>query len=196
MRLLLPSSMTTNSTTTEMNTPKVLYTASEISSGNAAAIHGPMNGMNRSAKHSTPQSTKLGNDVPICASSVDEVTSSDDLNHRAPYTPELVLAEALSKSSKQKFRFQKNFNYWETEKFVESRYTPEVVAKLTGLTGDSLAAFMMVYPMPYEYARVVSDLELKMWVRNNYKEWIKSPQLPEYLRQESLRDSAARTLGH
>src|SRR6185503_4860405 len=44
---------------------------------------------------------KLGNDVPICASSVDEVTSSDDLNHRAPHTPELVLAEALSKCAAQ-----------------------------------------------------------------------------------------------
>jgi hypothetical protein len=107
-------------------------------------------------------------------------------------SPVTLIAEKLSKRSKRIFNFQKSFNYWEDVKYIESRYTPEMVSSLTGLKGDSLAYFMNAYPMAFDYARVVSDLELKMWVRNNYKAWIKSPDLPAFIRKQAQLDS---TLG-
>ena len=45
---------------------------------------------------------------------------------------------------------------------------------MTGFTGDTIGHFMYAYPMPYEFARSASDLELKMWIRNNSKEWLKN----------------------
>ena len=86
-------------------------------------------------------------------------------------SPVTFVAEKLSKRSKQIFNFQKSFNYWEDLKFIESRYSPELVASLTGLQGDTLAFFMNSNPMPFDYARAASDLEIKLWIREHYKAW-------------------------
>jgi len=90
-------------------------------------------------------------------------------------SPFSYVAERLSKSSKRLYRFQKNYEVWEDERFIDTRYTPKLVTALTGLEGDSLANFMNSNPMPYDYARTATELELKMWIRFHYKEWIKNP---------------------
>jgi hypothetical protein len=87
-------------------------------------------------------------------------------------SPVTLLAEKLSKRSKQIFRFQQEFNYWEDQRYIDTRYTPELVGALTRLEGDTLASFMNAYPMPHDYARAASELELKMWIRTNYREWL------------------------
>lgn len=87
-------------------------------------------------------------------------------------SPVSLLAEKLSRRSKQIERFQKDFRYFEKERFIDTRYTPELVQSLTDLSGDTLANFMNAYPMPYDYARAASDLELKMWIRTNFRDWL------------------------
>ncbi len=91
------------------------------------------------------------------------------------FSPASALAEQFNKKSKQRTRFQENFKKWEGQKFVDTRYTPEEVTALTGLTGDTLAAFMNAYPMPYDYARAATDLEIKMWIKYNYRQWKQKP---------------------
>ncbi len=98
--------------------------------------------------------------------------------HASAMSPVSFIAERLSKKSKQIFNFQKQYNYWEDQKFIDSRYTPEVVSQLTNLQGDTVAYFMNAYPMPYDYSRAASDLEVKMWIRDNYREWLKHPVYP------------------
>lgn len=93
--------------------------------------------------------------------------------HASVMSPVSFIAEKFSKSSKQVFRFQKNYEKWETDRFIDSRYTPELVTSLTGLTGDSLGHFMNTYPMEEDYARAATELEIKMWVRSNFREWKK-----------------------
>ena len=88
-------------------------------------------------------------------------------------SPFSFVAEKFNKRSKQLFKFQKNFVKWEEEKFIDTRYTPMLVHEMTGMTGDSIGYFMAAYPMPYDYARAASELELKMWIRYYHKEWIK-----------------------
>jgi hypothetical protein len=95
--------------------------------------------------------------------------------HPSPImNPASALAEKFSKRAKIVYRFQKTFAAGEIEKFVDSRYSPRLVTQLTGITGDSIGHFMYAYPMPYDFARAASDLEIKMWIRSNYKEWIKN----------------------
>ena len=95
--------------------------------------------------------------------------------HANPFnSPFSAIAEKFSKTSKRTFQFQKDFIAGETEKFIDSRYTPELVNKLTGATGDSVGHFMYAYPMPYDFCRTATDLELKMWIRSSYKEWAKN----------------------
>lgn len=93
-------------------------------------------------------------------------------------SPVTALAELFSKRSKQIYRFQKSFNYWETQKFIESRYSASLVEQLTGLKGDTLAYFINANPIPYDYARAASELELKVWIRDRYREWLKHPVYP------------------
>lgn len=91
-------------------------------------------------------------------------------------SPVSLIADKFSKRRKRIYAFQKSFNYWENQLFIDSRYTPEAVSKLTGLTGDTLAHFMNANPMPVDYARTATDLELKMWIRYNYKQWLNKPK--------------------
>lgn len=88
-------------------------------------------------------------------------------------SPVSFLAERLSRKQRAIFRFQKNFEKMEKEQFADSRYTPEMVNTLTNLTGDTLAYFMRQYPIPYDYVRTATALELKMWVRYNFKDFMK-----------------------
>ncbi|MEI8279809.1 MAG: hypothetical protein WCG87_08580 [Bacteroidota bacterium] len=96
--------------------------------------------------------------------------------HASVMSPASFIAERLSKRSKQVFKFQKNFVKWEQQQYIDYRYTPEIVQKQTGLEGDTLAYFMNSYPLSVDFARAATDLELKMWIRNNYKAWIKKPE--------------------
>lgn len=88
-------------------------------------------------------------------------------------SPFSFVAEKFSRRSKQIFKFQKKFSQWEDERYVDTRYTPELVEKMTGLSGDSVGHFMNAYPMPYDYARAATELEMKMWIKYNYKAWMK-----------------------
>jgi hypothetical protein len=37
---------------------------------------------------------------------------------------------------------------------------------------------MNTYPMDYEFARTATDLELKMWIRHNYKDYLLKKMQP------------------
>lgn len=97
------------------------------------------------------------------------------LPHASPFnSPISAIAQLFAPTTKQTFRFQKNYAKWESQLFIDSRYSPELVTQLTGLTGDSLGNFMNASPMPYDYARTATELEIKMWIRYNYKQWLKN----------------------
>ena len=88
-------------------------------------------------------------------------------------SPASALAELFSKRAKSIYRFQKEFAAGEIEKFVDTRYTPELVTELTKLEGDDIGHFMYAYPMAYDFAREATDLEIKIWIRENFKTWAK-----------------------
>ncbi|GAA4459529.1 hypothetical protein GCM10023093_00650 [Nemorincola caseinilytica] len=94
-------------------------------------------------------------------------------------SPVSAIAEKFSKKAKRTYQFQEDFANAELQKFIDTRYTPDVVTSVTGLTGDSIGYFMYAYPMPYEFARNATGLEIKMWVRDNYKQWMRklSPEV-------------------
>jgi len=82
--------------------------------------------------------------------------------------------QKMSRSYKRNKRFKENFKKDQEQKYIDSRYKPELVTALTGLTGDTLIHFMNSYPMEYAFARAATDLELKAWIRDNYREYIKA----------------------
>jgi len=100
-------------------------------------------------------------------------------------SPVTLIAEKISTRSRKIFKFQESFAYWESQKFIESRYSPELVGRLTGLKGDSLAFFINQNPMPYDFARAASDLEIKLWIREKFRAWKPSNPLEDPVRPDS-----------
>lgn len=99
-------------------------------------------------------------------------------------SPVSAIAELFNKKARMAYAFQKQFVADEENRFIDTRYTTTLVGQLTGLTGDSIAHFMYESPMPYDYARNASDLEIKMWIRNAYKEWKQRQDTGAAMRKE------------
>lgn len=81
--------------------------------------------------------------------------------------------QKMSKSYKQNKKFKENFQREQEQKYIDTRYTQKLTSALTGITGDSLAMFMNTYPLEYKFARTATDLEIKMWIRGNYRDYMK-----------------------
>ncbi len=79
--------------------------------------------------------------------------------------------QKMSKSYKQNKQFKEDFQHDIEQKFIDTRYTQALVKELTGLTGDDLVHFMNSYPMDYDFARHGTDLEIKVWIRDNFKQY-------------------------
>ncbi len=81
--------------------------------------------------------------------------------------------QKMSKSYKRNKKFKAAFQSDMEQKFIDTRYSQKLVTALTGFTGDTMVVFMNSYPMDYDFARAATDLEIKMWIRNNYREYLK-----------------------
>lgn len=88
-------------------------------------------------------------------------------------SPITTVYQKFSKKYKNLRKFQEQIVDNEKQKFIDTRYTPELVSTLTKLQDDELASFMNEYPMDYDYARVATELELKMWIKYNFQDYLK-----------------------
>lgn len=86
-------------------------------------------------------------------------------------SPVSGLIEKHTRYYKKLKKFKQVYNDQEALSFIDARYPPELVTQMTGLKEDSLYRFMQTYPMTYGYAKQASDLEIKMWIKYNYKNW-------------------------
>ena len=83
------------------------------------------------------------------------------------------VADKITGNSKKPKEFRKQFAKDDQNLFIDSRYTPELVTLITALSDtDSISAFIYTCPMAYDFARAASDLEIKAWIRENYKQYI------------------------
>ncbi|PSL47674.1 carboxypeptidase-like protein [Chitinophaga niastensis] len=78
----------------------------------------------------------------------------------------------FSKKEKQKRQFKKNYEQMEREKFIDSRFTPLLVNKVTGLRGDSLQLFMRDNYPDYGTMRTLAYNDLLYWITDRYKVWM------------------------
>ncbi|MFA6059335.1 MAG: carboxypeptidase-like regulatory domain-containing protein [Taibaiella sp.] len=100
-------------------------------------------------------------------------SGSGILNYDAPISS---LIQKRTKKYKRLKAFQDRYKNDEKQSYADSRYTPQLVTALTGLTNDSLLLFMKAFPIAYDFSRAATDLELKMWIKYNYKTWpLRSP---------------------
>jgi hypothetical protein len=79
----------------------------------------------------------------------------------------------FSKKEKQKRQFKENYEKMEKEKYIDSRFTPLLVSRVTGLKGDSLQLFMRDNYPDYNTMRAIGNNDLLYWITDKYKAWIK-----------------------
>ncbi len=87
-------------------------------------------------------------------------------------SPASALYQQFSKRYKNLRKFQEQFVSMEQQKFIDTKYNYELVQSQTKLEGEEAAMFMNAHPMPYDFARAANELELKMWVRTEFKRYI------------------------
>ncbi len=83
----------------------------------------------------------------------------------------------FSTGERRKRRFHKRYKQYEKDAFVDSRYTRELVHRLTGMTGDSLRIFMYQVRPDYSFTRHAPDLLFWSWILHQYKAWGKNRAL-------------------
>ena len=107
----------------------------------------------------------------------------DYQQNKSVMSPVTSMYQKFSKKYKNLRKFQEQITDNENQKFIDTRYTPELTTKMTKLENDELASFMNQYPMDYDYARVATELEIKMWIKYNYQDYLKKGR-PPYVPQE------------
>ena len=90
---------------------------------------------------------------------------------KSVFSPVTSLYQKFSRKYKNIRKFQEQILEMEKEKFVDTRYTTALVQKLTKLEGDNIAHFMNANPVPYDFARTASDLELNYWIKEKYEQY-------------------------
>ncbi|MBS1588603.1 MAG: carboxypeptidase-like regulatory domain-containing protein [Bacteroidetes bacterium] len=74
---------------------------------------------------------------------------------------------AMSKANRQIWAFQKEYNYWEQQKYVDYTFSDRVVSNLTGLQGDSLQRYLKIYRPSYEQLRSMNEYTLYSYIKES-----------------------------
>lgn len=74
---------------------------------------------------------------------------------------------AMSKRNRQIWAFQKEYNLFEQEKFIDYTFNEKLVAGLTGLKDDSAKTYMRIYRPTYEQLRSMSEYSFYAYVKNS-----------------------------
>lgn len=69
------------------------------------------------------------------------------------------------KHNKQQLTFKRRLQEYEQEKYVEQFFTPELVARYSGLEGDSLKTFMLRHAPSYQFIKDASTYDLLFYIR-------------------------------
>jgi hypothetical protein len=78
------------------------------------------------------------------------------------FTPRLYSSE-----DKQKIRLKKRLDEEEQDYYVDFRWSPEYVTKLTKFQGDTLKRFMMLYRPTYAFCRSAGSVDMLLYVNDS-----------------------------
>lgn len=78
-----------------------------------------------------------------------------------------------SKVRKRKEQFHEQLLYWEKEKFIDYRYSPELVGKMTKLQSPELDSFMYKYRPGYQFLNNASDYDLMLYIKQSFETYQK-----------------------
>ncbi|CAL1521494.1 carboxypeptidase-like regulatory domain-containing protein [Chitinophaga sp. MM2321] len=98
-----------------------------------------------------------------------------DVLKTLPANPITALSYLVpSKARKRKEQFHEQLLYWEKEKFIDYRYSPEVVGKMTKLQSPELDSFMYKYRPGYQFLNTASEYDLLLYIKQSFEEYQKT----------------------
>ncbi|MEC5148204.1 carboxypeptidase-like regulatory domain-containing protein [Chitinophaga sp. 212800010-3] len=97
-----------------------------------------------------------------------------DVLKTLPANPITALSYLVpSKARKRKEQFHEQLLYWEKEKFIDNRYSPELVGRMTKLQSPELDSFMYRYRPGYQFLNSASDYDLLLYIKQSFEEYKK-----------------------
>lgn len=81
---------------------------------------------------------------------------------------------ALSGKNRQVWQFQQDYEDFEQQKFVDRTFNAALITKITGLTGDSVQAYIRRYKPSYEQLRAMNDYTFFNYIKStvhNYRSY-------------------------
>lgn len=84
------------------------------------------------------------------------------------------LFQKRARKYKRLWKFQERFNKQEQVLYINSRYNKTIVQNLTDLDDKEADNFMDQYPMDMSFITAATELELKMQILYNYRQWQKN----------------------
>ncbi len=97
-----------------------------------------------------------------------------DVLKTLPANPITALSYLVpSKVRKRKEQFHEQLVYWEKEKFIDYRYSPELVGRMTKLQSPELDSFMYKYRPGYQFLNSASDYDLLLYIKQSFEEYQK-----------------------
>lgn len=97
-----------------------------------------------------------------------------DVLKTLPANPITALSYLVpSKVRKRKEQFHEQLLYWEKEKFIDYRYSPELVGRMTKLQSPELDSFMYKYRPGYQFLNTASDYDLLLYIKQSFEEYQK-----------------------
>lgn len=74
---------------------------------------------------------------------------------------------AMSKRSRKIWAFQKEYTYFQKEKYIDYTFNENLIKTITGLDGDSLQYFMRRFRPTYEQLHSMSDYNFYYYIKKN-----------------------------
>lgn len=88
--------------------------------------------------------------------------------------------DTMSKKNRQIWAFQKHYEYFEKEKYVDYIFNDRIIAQLTNLGSDSLVDYMRIYRPSYDFIQQSSLYNFYEYIKNTVTLFRKNA----YYRQE------------
>jgi len=97
-----------------------------------------------------------------------------DVLKTLPANPITALSYLVpSKTRKRKEQFHEQLLYWEKEKFIDYRYSPELVGKMTKLQSPELDSFMYKFRPGYQFLNSASEYDLLLYIKQSFETYQK-----------------------
>ena len=129
-----------------------------------------------------PTSTKIENQLYqdyFTGAKIDSIKRSElysqALNHYTLTGLDIIQHpfDAMSKQNQKIWAFQKNYQFWEKEKFVDYVFNDRLIVQLTGLKGDDLDEYKKQYRPQYEQIRSMNEYQYYTFVKKSVEEYLK-----------------------